>query len=61
MNPSWMLVVVVMQFTDYESCKAQAEHENAYLETIGTDVAICIAEAPYAPPETLRPIARKEQ
>jgi hypothetical protein len=54
----YLLIVVLSGFTDYESCMGQAAHENAYLETIGTDVATCIVQAPYAPIVTLRPVAR---
>jgi hypothetical protein len=57
---NYLLIVVISAFSDYESCSGQAAHENAYLQTIGTDVAICIVEAPYAPIVTLRPVARPE-
>ena len=58
MSYSYLLIVVLAQFSDYESCNGQAKHENAYLETIGTDVATCIVKAPYAPIITLRPTPR---
>lgn len=56
------LVVVLSQWTDYEACKAQAVHEQAYLDQDGGGlVAECKLDTDlYSPTETLRPIARKD-
>lgn len=55
----WVLVIVASQWTDYAACNAQVPHEQAYLDQIEGDyVATCIAVR-YAPPVTIRPVARK--
>lgn len=59
----YLLIVVLSQWTDYAACTAQTRHEQAYLDQTegeGGLIATCIVQAPYAPPITLRPIARKE-
>lgn len=61
MNPAgYLLIIVVSNWTDYQSCNAQAAIEQARLAD-QTLVAACIAQAPYAPAKTLRPVARKEK
>lgn len=57
----YMLIVVLSNWTEYEGCNGQADHLNRDFQEAGeTWVASCIVAAPYAPNETIRPIARPE-
>ena len=55
------LVVVLGPHDNFQDCSVQAAKENAYLETIGDDMAICVALGYPAPTKTLRPVARPER